>query len=265
MDKALNQQHLADLKHWFHGYVDQFCDSEAGFGPAMALKREHTERVCTEISGLGRALGLAEQDLCLAVLTALFHDIGRFEQYARFGTFVDRRSQDHAALGVSILRQNAVLAPFEAATRHLVERVIAYHNRAGLPAHESPRCLFFAKLLRDADKLDILKILCDYYHRDQGARNGALELDLPDTPGFSQAVCRDLRHQRMVEIKQVKNLNDFKLLQIGWVFDVNFKPTFMRIQSRGYLDRIAAALPGGEPLESLIEQVGRYLASRIEV
>ncbi|OPX38947.1 MAG: hypothetical protein B1H12_01110 [Desulfobacteraceae bacterium 4484_190.2] len=69
-------------------------------------------------------------------------------------------------------------------TADLIMRCVAYHNRAFLPEDESERCLFFARLLRDADKLDILRVVTDYYQRKAGDRNGAIELGLPRGRSF---------------------------------------------------------------------------------
>jgi hypothetical protein len=102
------------------------------------------------------------------------HDTGRFEQYARYKTFVDSQSVDHAVLGVGILEKNEILCSLDEPTQDFILRTIRYHNRAILPREETETCLFFTKLLRDADKLDILKVVTDYYSQQNGNRNGAL-------------------------------------------------------------------------------------------
>ena len=139
-----------------------------------------------------------------------------------------------------------------------------YHNRATLPVTETETCLFFTKLLRDADKLDIWKVVTDYYHQKSGSRNGALELDLPDTPGFSQEVYQDLKNKRIVDLAHVKNLSDFKLLQMGWVFDINFRPTLFCIKSRNYVEKIRNVLPESENIEKMFDFIQLYLNKKLE-
>ena len=53
--------------------------------------------------------------MVLAEIMALFHDIGRFEQYKQYRTFSDYRSEDHAALGVKVIKANRILNGFEPA------------------------------------------------------------------------------------------------------------------------------------------------------
>ena len=254
-----NKEIVEDLKSWFASYVQTFKLGDANHQRNIALKEEHTRRVCREILDIGEKLGLSDEDLRLAEVIALLHDIGRFEQYARYQTFVDHRSVDHAEFGVRILQENAVLNKFDESTRDLVLRTISYHNRAALPQGETETCLFFTKLLRDADKLDIWRVVTDYYHQNNEERNGAIELNLPDTSGISDDVYKDLMEGRIVDFAHLKNLNDFKLLQLGWIYDINFAPTFQCIQERGYLEKIRDALPKSEEVERVFSVVQSYL------
>ena len=253
---------VEELKDWFADYVQTFKDKAAEI-QNIVLKEEHTRRVCREIVSIGRQLGLPDHELRLAEVIALFHDIGRFEQYARYQTFADQRSEDHAELGVNVLKRLGVLDRCEESIRDLILRTIRYHNRATLPREETDVCLFFAKLLRDADKLDIWRVVTDYYQRD-GERNGTLELDLPNTPGFSDAVYHDVLSRKIVDMNHVRTLNDFKLLQIGWVFDINFEPTLHTVRSRRYLEMIRDVLPKSEKIDAIFSIIHEYFEERLK-
>ncbi len=256
----LDAQTIKNLKAWFAAYVATFTSNRGELQRNFDLKKKHTGRVCEEIVRLGRPLGLSVEQLHPAEIMALFHDLGRFEQYARYGTFADSRSVDHAHLGVKILQENNVLAALDESLRDLVLRTIAWHNRATLPAEADAICLFFARLLRDADKLDIWRVVTDYYRQDPPRPNAALNLGLPDTPAISDAVATDLLAGRIVDIKQVQTLNDLKLLQVGWVYDLNFPPSFQRLREQGYLDIIRASLPETETVARIFTAAISLLA-----
>ncbi len=258
----INNILLKDLKDWFSSYVQKFKLDQDG-RHNIELKEEHTRRVCSEILGIGYHLGLSDNELRLAEIMALFHDIGRFEQYARYKTFMDRRSENHAELGVKILKRYNVLGDCDRSIEDLILRTVQYHNLAVLPHEETEECLFFTKLLRDADKIDILNVLTGYYLDKDGRRNVALELDLPDETGFSQEVYLDLLNRKIVDINHVRSLNDFKLLQVGWVFDVNFEPALRTFHSRGYLETIRSVLPRSEKIDSLFSDAYAYLGERL--
>lgn len=255
----INQKSVWDLKKWFFSYVRTFKYGDQNFQENIILKEKHTIHVCREILNIGNQLGLNDDELRLSEVIALFHDIGRFEQYARYQTFVDRQSEDHAKLGIKVLQRYGVLNGFDDVIKNLILRVINYHNRASLPQEETETCLFFAKLLRDADKLDIWKVVTDYYHSNDGRRNGALELDLPDTPGISDKVYQDLINRSIVNVNHIRNLNDFKLLQMGWIFDINFKPTLRSVKSRRYLEMIRDVLPKSEEVRKIYTVIQTYL------
>jgi hypothetical protein len=250
---------LSALKTWFAEYTKTFKQETFEDQQNIHLKEVHTKRVCEEILDIGNCLGLNGDDLCVAEIMALFHDIGRFEQYAHYKTFIDLKSEDHAMLGVKVLRKTGVLDMLEESTADLIIRGIVYHNRAFLPKDESERCLFFAKLLRDADKLDILRVVTQYYQRKKENHNGVIELGLPNIPEISPQVCEDIMAKRIVNIGHLKTLNDFKLLQMGWIFDVNFYRTFELIQERRYLEMLRDALPHTKKVSALYLTVKSYL------
>ena len=248
------------FKKWFHTHVKSFASDDPELQQNFDLKERHTFRVCMEIAGLVKRLGLSVDQQNLAEVIALFHDIGRFEQYARYRTFQDGRSLNHAELGVAILREKKVLDRLDAASAELILYAIANHNKAVLPPCEDERRLLFSRLLRDADKLDIWRVVTDYYQRRAGGeRNHAIELDLPDTPAISRAVCRSLMAQEVVKAADIKALNDFKLLQVGWVYDLNFSPAIERLVEKGYLNMIRATLPDTPAVREIFAAVDAYL------
>jgi len=260
----MNEEIVEEFENWFAGYVQKFKSGNPDWQPNIILKEEHTKRVCKEILGIGRKIGLGDEDLCLAKVIALFHDIGRFEQFARYQTFVDRNSVNHAVLGVKILKETGALNGLNRSIRDLILRAILYHNRLALPKKETGKCLFFAKLLRDADKLDIWRVVTDYYRRKDGKRNTVIELGLPDTPGISSDVCRDLMDGRIVKVTHLKNLNDFKLLQIGWIYDINFVQTFRCVQERGYMEMIRDVLPESEKIAEIFNVLQTHMNEQVQ-
>jgi len=236
---------LSDLKTRFADYVMGFDSDRPDVRENMDLKSAHTRRVCENILAIGESLSLSRRDLVMAEAAALLHDIGRFEQYKRYRTFADSKSENHAALGVKIVKENRFLADFRPGAAALILGAVACHNRLSVSENGNPKFLLILRMLRDADKIDIWRVVTEYYRRDGGGRNQAVELDLPDTDDISDAVYEDLMAGRPVRMSELRVLNDFKLLQMGWVFDLNFPRSFEMVRERGYLEAIRDALPGG--------------------
>ena len=80
-----------------------YTDAYDAANPRIALKIEHTYHVAEACDAVAREQGWSPQDIDLAWLCGLLHDMGRFEQLRRWDTFKDAESMSHAALGVEVL------------------------------------------------------------------------------------------------------------------------------------------------------------------
>lgn len=258
MKLSIGLNSLTELQEWFINYVQTFYNRKTEIQQNIVLKKEHTHRVCKEIVAIGQELKLNNDELQLSEIIALLHDVGRFEQYARYRTFMDSKSENHAELGVKIIERESILKPFNPEVQKIILQSIKYHNWPLLPCNVTEPVLLYAKLIRDADKLDIWKVVTDYYNKKDKRKNSAIELDLPDSPEISDTIVNDLIKKRIVNFKDVKNLNDFKLLQIGWVFDINFQPTLNRIKERGYLEMIRDVLPESKKINKVFDIISYY-------
>jgi len=83
----------------FQEYTDRYDSSR----DMIRLKIEHSYRVCGLCQQIARSLDLPEEEVDIAWLTGLLHDVGRFEQQRVYGTFADADSIDHAKYGARIL------------------------------------------------------------------------------------------------------------------------------------------------------------------
>lgn len=260
MNVHITDEQIHTLTEWFNSYTAEILEAQQG-DEHILLKIEHTKRVCDEIEMLGKSIDLDQDALRLAYIIALFHDIGRFDQIATFKTFVDKDSVDHAQHGVAVLTGLALFDSFSDTVTNTILRAIEHHNKAYLP--DLPEeVLLYAKLIRDADKLDIYKVVTDYYQRTEPVENRVIQLGLPDTDGVSPAVAGDLLAQRIVLSEHLQNLNDFKLLQAAWIFDCNFPATYKEIKKRDYLGILKNQLPKTDQITTLFQDLHAYLSGK---
>ena len=255
----MNDNDLKQLKHWFADYVAGFYTDDSDYNIPIRLKEAHTAQVCRNMGILGEALGLSQADMLLAETTALFHDIGRFRQYALYGTFNDRVSENHARLGLRQLAAHDVLCVCSKSERRLIATAIAYHNAAFLPQNGDEKTRFYMRLIRDADKLDIWRVFIDYYREEAKIPAPLAEFRLADAPTCSAQVLQALTEHRFVRMQHVQTLNDLKLLQISWVFDLNFKPSFQAVLRRNYIEEIEATLPRSEVVAEAVRKARDYV------
>jgi hypothetical protein len=253
----IQESDLLRVKHWFDLYVHQFCTGDERIDSAICLKVKHTKNVALEILDIAHTLHLDAEHCYLAEIVAILHDIGRFEQYLRYHTYSDQKSEDHAALGLEVLAQTGAINQLDTYEQDLIRKVIAHHNRFALPDSDDQEFLQLLKMLRDADKIDILHVVTEHYAGY--SRNEAINISLPDTPDISDVIIQCILNNTLVNVKDLKTQNDFKLLQIGWVFDLNFPRTYQLFRQRHYLDKIAAALPNINSVAQAIASARAFL------
>lgn len=255
---------LQQLTTWFENYAKGFtCDDPAN-QENIDLKTNHTFRVRDAILDIGTSIALNEEDMYLAEACALLHDIGRFEQHRRYGTFSDSISENHAALGVRIIREYGALKNFLPAARKIIIRSVGCHNMSSIPEKNNRDWVKFLKLVRDADKIDILYVITEYYKNSVSGSNKALELHLPDTDIISDSVYTSLAKGQIALVKDLCSLNDFKLYQMGWIYDFNFIRSLQIVKERGYLNMIRNALPkSSKKAEEIYQITNTYLDNKL--
>lgn len=120
------------------------------------LKVEHTYRVADISEQIAEKLGLSEEDIALAWLIGMLHDIGRFEQLRRFHTFVDSQSIDHSHFWCGIVISDGLLACFvdnSSENEELIKKAIYWHSAFRIDPQLNDREMLFAKVIRDATRL----------------------------------------------------------------------------------------------------------------
>jgi putative nucleotidyltransferase with HDIG domain len=249
---------------WFDSYIKHFLVTHPDLSENIQIKADHSKKVQLEILGLAKNLGLNDEDTFLAETIGLFHDIGRFKQYVKYQTFSDSKSQNHAELGVEVLKENNVLKDLSSEQQEIIYKAILNHSRAEIVPDTNEKVIFFSKLIRDADKLDIWRLITEYYMVKEQHENKTIELDLPDTEEISDEVLYAVLHHKVILKESMKTLNDFKLLQIAWVFDLNFDYSIQQLHEKKYLEKILKTLPENNKINQVRNSVDLFFSKHIK-
>jgi len=261
----MKKEQLAKFNEWFDKFVAGFYGSDEYINIHIKLKEDHSRRVCDEMLYLCDELNLNEKQRLPAETIALFHDIGRFEQFANYKTYNDTKSINHSVLGVEVMQKENILSKLADDERQIIENAIRCHGEKELPADLSGDTLLLSKMIRDADKLDIFKVVIDgYIEKRNNPDKFILEIELPDEPQYSPEVLDAILTERRVDYKKLKTLNDIKLCILGWVYDINFTATFKRLNERRYLETIFEFLPDNEDIRKAREKIFEYLELKIK-
>ncbi|MCU0917079.1 MAG: HD domain-containing protein [Planctomycetes bacterium] len=255
---------LDNFRRWFETFTSRFFGDDACVNAHLRLKQQHTQRTCAEILILAEHLALDERQRHVAEVVALFHDVGRFPQFAEYQTFNDARSVNHSLLGVEILRREGILSVLRREDRQWVETAIEHHGGKSLPAGLTGQALLFSKLIRDADKLDIYRTAVQLYrqYRADPAAEFWWKFELPDEPRVSAVVLETIMNGRLTEHGMMQTLNDMIACKLSWVYDMNFAISLARLRAQGSLEQLLAFLPATPEIERLGEKVLAYVDER---
>ena len=257
----MKQSDLDYFKGWFKRYVESYYELPGDGVKPILLKEHHTERTCKEIVFLGRESGVRDKDLLLAETAALFHDIGRFPQWKKYGTFSDSASEDHALLGLEVISRQKILMRLRAEDRELIQTAILHHNGRKLPPDLSPRQGLFSRVLRDADKLDIWRLVINGLE-ECGNLVETLSGPIPISNSINLKIVTQLMERKVPDFSLVRNRNDMILLRLGWVFDLNFQVSCREVLERRYVERLCSKLPARKEIPEVEKSLISYLNNR---
>lgn len=263
----MKTQELEQLKIWFRQYVSGFYTGgeDKYLDGHYDLKEQHTYLVCEITRRIAEQVGLNEDDVNLAEATGLLHDTGRFEQFRKYRTFKDPESENHCLLGLRILRDEGVLESLAADDRDIIEKAVEFHGVRELPDNLDERALLFCKLIRDADKTDIYRVLAENFKQYYAnPKVFPLEVEFADEPRYSPAVVNCLRKRETIAYDTLETLLDAKLLTLGWIFDVNFPSALEMIKQDGHWDALMSFVPDIGDLPEIKAMMQAYIDEAIE-
>lgn len=203
----------------------------------IKLKIVHTYRVAEICEAIARSLDFREDDVDFAWLSGMLHDIGRFEQLRRYGTFSDAESIDHAGFGADLLfgTERLIDRFIEASSEYqCLENVIRCHSAYRIPEEYDARTRQFAEILRDADKVDILRVNVEFALED--IYNVTTEVLMRED--VSEAVMKSFfeHHATLRSIK--KTCIDHLVGHISLVYELVYPKSIELVKEQGYLEKM---------------------------
>ena len=260
----MTEPQLNEISVWFDRFVATFRGESAAEQRNYDLKSAHTHQVRAIMARLVASLSLGPEERALAAAIAICHDVGRFHQYRHYGTFNDATSTNHAALAVQTLKTEGILELLEDGEQGVLLQVVSLHNVFKLPADLDPAVRRFALLIRDADKLDIWRVLIECCSSGPEERASAVFLELPDTGLCSPQALEEVVAGRMPNRELLTTVDDLKLLQLSWAYDLKFAESFNIMAERGYLETLASMLPRQSGCREAVDAVRAFVQSRAE-
>ncbi|MCI8410851.1 MAG: HD domain-containing protein [Clostridia bacterium] len=203
---------------------------------SIKLKIKHTYEVVKKSEYISKELELDEENIELAKLIALLHDIGRFEQVKQINDFSDSKSFDHADYGVEVLFNDNLIREFIEDSKYdiIIKKAIYNHNKYQIEEGLNEVELLHSKIIRDADKLDNFRV-----KEKENFENIFPGKYNPETINYeivSPKVYKDFMNYQCIKLEDRKTQIDFWVCVIAFIFDLNFYISLQYIKDKNYID-----------------------------
>lgn len=216
----------------FKKYLKKY-DLENG---SIKLKIRHTYGVVNLSEYISKKINLSEEDIELAKLIALLHDIGRFEQITVSGNFNDLNQIDHAKYGVKILFEENLIRDFIKDSKYddIIYKAILNHNKFSIEEGLNEKELLHSKIIRDADKLDNFRVKETEKLGDTFP--GIYNKDTINYESISDNVFNDFMNAKLIKLSDRKTQIDYWTCILAFVFDLNFKESLEFVKNKNYMN-----------------------------
>lgn len=221
---------IEEAKNVFKEYVKAY-DPEDG---KIALKIGHILRVTEKSREIAENLNLEAEDINLAELIGLLHDIGRFEQVRIYNTFYDKDSINHGEYGVKILFEDNLIRKFiqDDCYDEIIKKAILNHNKPRIEEGLTDRELMHAKIIRDADKLDIYYVLLtEKLENSYGCKDFSKDK-------ITDEIYREFKENHMIDYKNLKTNADLLVAHIAYIFDFYYNYSLNIVKENNYIEKI---------------------------
>ena len=219
----------------FNSYLQDYDLSD----DMIKLKIKHTYGVVKLSKFIAQNLNLNENEINLAKLIALLHDIGRFEEVKRYQDF-NKEKMDHASLAIKILFDDNLIRNFIKTQKldNIIKEAILNHNKLEINKNLNEKEILFAKILRDADKSDNFRVSCE----DSFENMFNSSLNKMENSLISLNVYQDFMNNKVINNLDRKTDLDFWVATIALIYDFNFPISLKHLNEKKYLNTMKARL-----------------------
>lgn len=249
------------LRDTFKTFITFFKQESYNENQTLEKTIEHIEKVVDNILILADSLELSENEKIIAEMAARFHDIGRL--WILLPGNSECNITDHAEASIEYLKVNEPFNQLEISIQNIIIQVIRNHNKPDLPQKENETLLFYVKLLRDADKLDVWRATSEYITRKAGKPNIVNELQLSDKGVVTTSFCKIIIEGGIPNKSDLVTFHDFIIFQMSWVFDLHFKKSFQILNQKQYIRYLYDSLPKNDSVIEIYRMLRIYIENRI--
>ena len=241
-----------NYKEYCKKYIDIFEDYVSNYNtqdPLIELKRTHSYRVAFHAANIAKSIKLEQEQIDIAYICGLFHDIGRFEQAKQSHTYDDRYFQDHGDYGVKVLEEELVnYITEDGRIQKIIILATKYHNKYAI-GQVSEEEELYCKIVRDADKIDIMEYQVN---------------EIDGTYSLDKEVVQSILEHKLCKNGIVNNKLDHLLRMMCFLFDMHYNYSFEYLVDKNIIDKKINLIKNHseDDTTQLIENICNYIGGR---
>lgn len=234
---------LEKAKNEFINYTNNYDLNDSH----ILRKVNHSLRVMEVSKKIAENLNLTNEQIDLATLIGLLHDIARFEQRKRYGTYYDKKSIDHGDLAVELLEENNFIRKFIDDDKYddIIKIAIKNHNKYEIEPLDGEK-LLQAKIIKDADKIDIFYQLAYQFAKNKNAIENS---------EISEDYIKQLKQGKCIFRNAEESAIDELVLITSFIYDIHFDSSLNLIKEEDYIGKMFEQFNFNENTKRQVDEI----------
>lgn len=220
----------------------------------ISTKYKHSYAVSDLMAELAFRLNLSKEEVILAKIIGLLHDLGRFEQIRKFNSISDYKTKmDHAKESCVYLFDQGHIRDFIEDNQYdsIIQKAILNHNRLKIEKNLEKEELLFSKMIRDMDKVDIYRTL-------------SVESEsVFKASEITEKVLKEFQRKQTIDAHLIKTDSDKTIVRLAFIFDMNFDESYDILVSTDNFDLFLSTVGVEEDSEKLWKKLRELCFDKI--
>lgn len=220
---------LINAQNEFKKYANKYDMTLDG----IERKYSHSFRVMKISTEIAQELNLTQEQIDLATLIGLLHDIARFEEFTRYDKFSVKNEFDHGDFAVEILKENDYIRKFIQTDKYdnIIIKAIKNHNKFEIENNLDEETLLYCKIIRDADKIDIFYEATEFFWTKK-----------EEIEQIENGLILDSYYEQFIKKQPIfrvanQTIIDEIITCIAFIYDLNFKYSFEKLKTHQYIQK----------------------------
>lgn len=246
-------------------FLEQYDDKEH---VSFELKVLHTYHVAENARKIAQKLNLNNEDIELAELIGLLHDVGRFEEL-KMTNELNSVKFDHAMYGSKMLFEQEMIKNFIEDRQYdeIIKKAIENHSKLEIEKGLDERTLLHSKIIRDADKLDNYRVKKEENIEAIFPTRVNKKEDMEESL-LSDKVYDAVLNKKCVDIHDRVTPLDFWVCILAFTFDLNFDVTYKIVKENDYINVLIDRFDykdkeTKERMENIREIINKFVEEKI--